>query len=152
MRRIFFALFAILAGLIPPVHAQNLPDGEGKDALVRICSDCHGLGFTGTRRTRAEWESVVSDMTAIGANGSDEEMKQIVNYLVAHFGPDKPKVNVNKSTAKELSDGLEITDKEAEAIVQYRTENGDFKTLADLKKVSGVDAAKLEAAKERIEF
>jgi competence protein ComEA len=36
--------------------------------------------------------------------------------------------------------------------VKYRTEHGSFKTLEDLKKIPGVDAAKLNARKERIVF
>ena len=46
----------------------------------------------------------------------------------------------------------EISAKEAEAIVRFREQNGDFKTLDDLKKVSGVDPAKIQARKDRLEF
>jgi competence ComEA-like helix-hairpin-helix protein len=40
----------------------------------------------------------------------------------------------------------------AQAVVDYRTAHGNFTTLADLKKVPGIDAARLDARKDRIAF
>ena len=48
--------------------------------------------------------------------------------------------------------GLELSAENAAAIVRYREQNGGFKTIGDLKKVPGVDAAKIEAKKDRVEF
>jgi competence ComEA-like helix-hairpin-helix protein len=36
--------------------------------------------------------------------------------------------------------------------VKYRAEYGNFKTLGDLKKVPGINAAKLDARKDRVVF
>ena len=47
---------------------------------------------------------------------------------------------------------LDITPELAEAMVGYRQKNGDFKSLDDLKKVPGVDAAQLDTEKNRILF
>jgi competence protein ComEA len=47
-------------------------------------------------------------------------------------------VNINKADAATL-DALDgIGEKKAEAIVTYRTEHGEFKTLEDLKEVAGI--------------
>jgi competence protein ComEA len=59
---------------------------------------------------------------------------------------------VNKADARELQALLEISPESATAIVGYRQKNGSFKTLDDLKKVPGVDAAKLDAKREIIDF
>ena len=40
----------------------------------------------------------------------------------------------------------------ADAVVTYRTEQGGFKTIDDLKKVPGIDGAKIEARKDRLMF
>jgi len=69
--------------------------------------------------------------------------------VAKYFGP---MVEVNKAAAKELQTELEITAKEAEAIVQYRKDKGNFKDWADLGKVSGLDMKKLEPLKNRITF
>ena len=62
------------------------------------------------------------------------------------------KIQINKASATELGNGLELSSKEAEAIVKYREENGKIKDLEDLKKVPGLDAKKLEAKKEKLAF
>ena len=73
---------------------------------------------------------------------------KVITYLATAF-PNP--TNVNKATAKELETALEISSAEAEAVVAYRTKNGDFKTLNDLKKVPEV-AAKVDAKKTRVVF
>jgi competence protein ComEA len=60
-------------------------------------------------------------------------------------------VNVNKAGELEL-ESLSLTRAEAEAVVQYRTDKGAFKTLDDLKNVPGLDYKKIEAKKSRIVF
>jgi competence protein ComEA len=62
------------------------------------------------------------------------------------------KVNVNTAAAADLTSGLGLTDKESDLIVQYRSKNGNFKEIADLLKVDGVDSAKIQAAKDKIAF
>ena len=94
-----------------------------------------------------------------GALLDDDEITIVVEYLAQHFGPAKAaegsasgKVNVNKATAKELVAALGLSDKEAEAVVQYRQRNGNFATWEDLKKVSELDSKKIEAKKDQLEF
>jgi competence protein ComEA len=41
---------------------------------------------------------------------------------------------------------------DAAAAIQYRTKNGDFKSIEDLKNVPGIDTAKIEAKKDRLTF
>lgn len=49
------------------------------------------------------------------------------------------KVNINKATANELSSGLRrVGPKNAQAILQYREDNGEFKEPEDIKKVKGI--------------
>ena len=45
-----------------------------------------------------------------------------------------------------------LTPAEAAAIVKYRQANGDFKDMADLRKVSGLDIKKLEPIQSRVLF
>ncbi|SRR5579875_3775429 len=129
--------------------AQDLPDGPGKPAVEKICSGCHGLAtVTGLRRTPQQWESTVDEMAARGAQGSDQEFDAVVAYLSRYFG----KVNINTATSKQLQEIVELSPAEADAILKYREKNGEFKDLADLEKVPGIDAGKLRERKDRITF
>ena len=51
-------------------------------------------------------------------------------------------VNINRASAQELAQALYGVGKhKANAIVQYRTKNGPFKKIEDIKKVKGVGQA-----------
>src|SRR3984957_13852363 len=137
------------------VFAQKgLPDGTGKATTVRVCTGCHGAEmFAGARRSKPEWEHTVTAMTTEkGIDISDADFATVLQYLSANLGLSSTKVNINKATAGALEKALEITGAQAEAIVQYREKNGSFKDLDAVKKVVGIDAAMLDAKKDRIEF
>lgn len=90
-------------------------------------------------------------MAGFGAQGTDEDYTEILDYLVKNFPANAP-INVNKATAVQLESGLGFTTTEAEAVVKYREKNGDFKTADDLKKVPDLDAKKVDAKKARLAF
>ncbi len=62
----------------------------------------------------------------------------------------KEKININTATAKELTSLPKIGDAKAKAIVDYRTKNGKFQTIQDIKKVSGIGDATFEQLKDQI--
>ena len=89
-------------------------------------------------------------MVSLGAKGTQKEFDAIVDYLATTYpGEEVPKIKVNEARAIELESGLSLPRSQAAAIIQYRTKNGDFKSIEDLKKVPGVDVAKIEAKKDR---
>jgi len=59
-------------------------------------------------------------------------------------------VNINQATVAELQRLPDIGQVTAERIVAYRTENGPFRSSADLVKVKGVGQKKLEKLKDYI--
>lgn len=148
MKSLAVAFAALFVVSISP--AQDLPAGPGKDTVEKVCTTCHGLEAIVTLQGNKDiWQSVVDDMKGRGADGSNEDFKAIVDYLGKYFGAN---VNVNTAAAKAMADDLGITSAEADAIVKYRTENGNFKEFADLKKVPGLDSSKLEPIQKRIKF
>jgi len=145
-----FGILLLIFSSVLSAQKSSLPDGAGKDVVQRVCAQCHAVEvFTVKGNTRDGWTQVVTEMVARGAQGSDDDFGTVVDYLTANF---PPKVNVNKAGAEELKTALAIEQKDADAIVDYRTKNGTFKTIDDLKKVPGVDAAKLESVKQKIAF
>jgi competence protein ComEA len=109
--------------------------------------------FSGARKSKPDWDHTVTAMTTEkGIEISDADYATVLKYLSANLGLTSTKVNINKATAAALVNALEITAAEAEAIVQYREKNGSFKDLDAVKKVDGIDAAMLDAKKDRIEF
>jgi len=60
------------------------------------------------------------------------------------------KVNINTANADELATLAGIGKVKAEAIVAYRTTNGNFKTVEDLTKVKGIGNKNIEKIKPEI--
>lgn len=62
-------------------------------------------------------------------------------------------ININQADAEAISNALtNVGPKKAEAIVQYRKEHGDFKTLKDLEKVSGIGEKTAQQNEKNIVF
>lgn len=60
------------------------------------------------------------------------------------------KVNINTATADELAGLNGIGKAKAEAIVAYRTTNGNFTTVEDLTKVKGIGEKIIEKIKPEV--
>jgi competence protein ComEA len=144
------AFLALCAGSA----SGQLPDGPGKAETEKVCSQCHELARSiSLRQDRAGWETTVNKMVGMGATASDAEIKSITDYLAAHYGSEEiPRINVNKARAIDLESGLSLRRSESAAIIEYRTKHGPFKSIEDLKKVPNIDAAKIEAKKDRLTF
>ena len=146
---------AVLAAtLLPAVALAQLPDGPGKTETEKICSECHELGRSiSLHQDRAGWGVTVDKMVSLGAKANDKEVQLVVDYLTAHFPAEEiPRINVNKARAIDLEAGLTLKRSEAASIIEYREKHGSFKSIADLKKVPGIDTAKIEAKKDRLTF
>ena len=126
----------------------------GRAEALRICVQCHEYERSvAPRQDRAGWQATMDKMVALGAIGTQKEFDAIVDYLAKTYpGEEVPKIKVNEARAIELESGLSLPRSQAAAIIEYRTKHGDFKTIEDLKKVPGVDVAKIEARKDRLVF
>jgi competence ComEA-like helix-hairpin-helix protein len=147
--QVVFVLLGFAAAAAGQDGSAQLPEGNGKVQVGKICSGCHELStVTGSRRTRIGWQENVDDMVTRGAEGSDEDLRAVVDYLTRYFG----KINVNTASAKDLESFLGVSENSAEAIVAYRRQNGDFKDFTQLTKVPGVSLTTLQAKKSQIAF
>jgi competence protein ComEA len=161
--RISLLLLAALS-LASVSWGQDLPPGEGRETLQKVCTQCHDIeSIPRLRYSREDWSNLVYSMKDMGADATGPELEQIVDYLAKNFGKTAAagssaaatKVNVNSATAKEIETGLGVTTKASELIVAYRVKNGNFKDVDGLLKVDGVEAAdtaKIQAAKDKIAF
>ncbi len=150
----FLARTAALALLLSVCGFAQLPDGPGKAETERLCASCHELNKSiSLRQDEAGWGATVQKMIAFGAKIETDEMVAIVKYLAKSYPPDElPPLNVNKARAIQFESRLSLLRSEAAAIINYRKEHGDFASLEDLKKVPGIDFAKIEAKKDSLVF
>lgn len=155
MKLLLASLIITSMSLVPASQAQVLPNGQGKDAVMKICGDCHDFNvIVGMQQTKAGWTNTVDQMVSRGATGSDEELNLVVEYLTRFFGKSDSTnaININSANSKDIEASLELTSRDADIIVEYRHKNGNFKDWQDLAKVDGLDIKKLEAKRDRITF
>ena len=148
-------MIAALVLLSPLGRADDLPDGKGKDLILRSCTGCHKAEEIAVYRfTKNEYHTIVYRMGDRGAQATRPELDTIADYLFANFPKieDATKINVNKATAQEIAAGLALTNEEAEAVVEYRQRHGEFRAWGDLLIIYGVDGKKIAAAKDKISF
>ena len=143
---------AVLMGA--PHAAAQLPAGPGSNETARLCSQCHAAEVVmSVGQDRAGWAATLRKMSALGAKGTDAELRAVLGYLATHFPADElPRINVNTATAIELESGLTLRRSQAAAIIAYRSRHGNFTSLEDLKLVPGLDPATIDAKRDRLTF
>jgi mono/diheme cytochrome c family protein len=65
-----------------------LPDGPGRDVMVRVCAQCHSPEIAAQQSLDAQgWKALVDQMANNGANATDAEFDTIAKYLAGAFPP-----------------------------------------------------------------
>ena len=130
-------------------QSGSAADDPAAELFTQMCSRCHdGARITAMRRTRAEWEEVLTKMIEKGATGSEEDFLNVFGYLRRHYG----KVYINAATADEITISLRLPARDADAIIAYRTAHGAFADVEAVKKVPEIDVKTLDAHKDAIAF
>ena len=152
--RTAWAAVALAAGLFASVTAsvaagRQEPEDHAAVAFKRVCATCHDAErILSARRTRTQWEEVIDKMIERGAAGTDEDFTATEQYLLRVSG----RVNVNRALSTDIVDVLGLTQKDADAILEYRKSNGEFKDFDELCKVPGIDLEKLKQGRDAVSF
>jgi hypothetical protein len=87
----WMAVTLFMSTMTIPLIAQDdvtLPDGAGKAIVQRMCTGCHSLKtVTSQHATKDQWSAIVQQMVSRGADGTDEEINTVVDYLAKNFPP-----------------------------------------------------------------
>jgi uncharacterized protein len=71
-----------------PAQDGALPEGPGKSAVLKICSECHPVEqAVSMRGSEKDWKDVIELMIDRGATGSEDEFNSILAYLAKNYGP-----------------------------------------------------------------
>jgi len=66
-------------------------EGPGRDLVLEWCGTCHSLArILTTRKDPEGWANYMKTRRADIAFLGDEEVKTVLDYLIANFTPDKP--------------------------------------------------------------
>jgi mono/diheme cytochrome c family protein len=134
---------------------MKLPEGLGKEVIMKACSACHiPDSFVNYRHTPDEWQSIIARMSLrVAATTTKADIENVLKYLTVNFPKteDASKVNMNKAAAKEI-ESLGFTPEETEAILSFRRAHGDFRDWGEMLVIYGVDGRKIDALKDHMSF
>ena len=154
MKRYALAMLFV-AGLAQSGFAQDtLPEGPGKDQVLRVCGTCHEAAkATSVKLTREGWVETIDRMKAFGAGGSDEEFAGVLEYLATHFRGDTVRpLDMNTAESIDLESVLQLLRRESRAFLEFRSKRGQLSSLEDLKGLDPAILKKIETRKDRIVF
>lgn len=87
------------------------------------------------------------------ANKNEISIKETenTNSNISSQESSNKKININSATLEELKTLNGVGDSKAKSIIEYREQNGSFKSIEDIKNVTGIGEKMFERIKEQIE-
>src|SRR5690348_1542392 len=91
------SLFAVSGrSQAPEQSPSGVSDEQGAALLARMCNDCHDSATViQQRRTKADWQSVLTKMIENGASGESKDFEALFAYLCRTHG----EVHINDAPA-----------------------------------------------------
>ena len=137
----------LATGLRRPSKGTVIIDGREVTGPLKIT----GMAFQAP--SLLPWRTTVDKMVAAGMKAPEDQVNIIIEYLYRSYpADDVPRLKVNEAEALDFESILSLKRSQANAIIKYREQHGKFKSIEDLKKIPGLDAAKLEEKKDRLIF
>ena len=94
MKRILVAicLLFVFNTTCQALGEDSLPEGPGKEIVLKKCQACHDLDLIGSQRgSRDKWAGILDEMVNNGLVISEKEKALVLEYLSSHLGPGKKK-------------------------------------------------------------
>ncbi len=144
--RSLILIAALLCAVIIGYNAFYVPDASMTEIRVSVdsspisSSSSSGEAYVPRSVSSAPVSGAISSALPAAASASGKASALPVG-----------KINLNTATAQQLSDGLKgVGDALAQRIVAYREQHGKFRSVDELKNVSGIGEKKLEAIRGSI--
>lgn len=109
----------VIATFTPALTAQGLPAGKGRETFKAICTSCHDAETTtNLRNTRSGWVEVIANMKNNGADGTEAQFTEVLDYLTLNFGKkDDGSGKKAGSTAGSSAGGASVIERPAAPVV-----------------------------------
>jgi len=80
---------AVFLAPFPGLGQSRFPEGQARDTVLVVCSQCHPLTrLTDHDVSGEEWEFTLYDMIARGAPVYEEDLEIVKRYLIDNFSSD----------------------------------------------------------------
>jgi competence protein ComEA len=161
------ATLATLPGVGPTI-AQRIIDGRPYHSLSDL-EKVKGLSHTkvqafqdqvmfGTTKTKSKTTTTAKTSNSGGSSGSSttrgssySSTKTTETTSTSKLAAGE-KININTASAEELDRLPGIGKTKSQAIIDYRGQHGDFKSLEDIQNVKGIKGGEFEKIKDHIKL
>ncbi|MDO4553219.1 MAG: helix-hairpin-helix domain-containing protein [Bacillota bacterium] len=145
-RNIHNTIIVDIAGAIEKPGVYHLEEGSRLYQLIELAG---GLAADADMRylNRA---AVLEDQQKIYIYTEDEAEKEAVKELSSAQGSEGASVNINTADTKALETLSGVGPSTAAKIIAYRQEYGPFKSIEEIKNVSGIGEKTFETIRDRI--
>lgn len=144
--RYLILIAAVLCAVIIGYNAFYVPDAPLTEPVVTVDSAASAASLD-EEYTPSSVSQIIPQNPSSCVPGNPESF---ASAGAGSSGTAK-KININTATAQQLSDGLNgIGDGLAERIVAYRQQHGAFRTIDQIKNVSGIGDKKYEEIQSSI--
>lgn len=151
---------AYICGYVVTPGVYLLKEGDRLDDLVKLSggftkeADTEGINLAHLIKDqeyfRIPSKGEVKENKISPTEASNIGMKNNTNEKTNKEGEVGGKININTSTKEELKELPRIGDSLSQRIIDYREEKGGFKSIEDIKEVSGIGEKMFENIKDKI--
>jgi competence protein ComEA len=131
------------------VKAPGVYEGKTGDRVLHVIDQAGGL-LEEADETKVNFALKLVDEMVIYIPVIGEESEMMLTGEMTEAGKEEGKVNLNSASEAELQTLPGIGPSKAAAIMEYRTENGSFKSVEELMEISGIGEKTFEKLKESI--
>lgn len=140
----------ILVDVKGEVRSPGVYPGERGDRVIDMIEKAGGLTEEADPQAINFAMRITDEMAIYIPAIGEETIGNLVMENAGVSGGTDGKVNINKASKEELETLSGIGPSKAQAIIEYREENGAFRTPEDLMSVSGIGEKTFEKLKDSI--
>lgn len=126
---------------------------EVKDEIITTTKPTSNIINSTTKKTSTTKTQTTTKLPTTTTTYSTTKVNNTTKHVTTtkHITTIKHKININNATVEELETLNGLGRKKAEAIIEYRNNNGLFNIIEDIMNVSGIGKSTFEKIKEDIE-
>jgi competence protein ComEA len=144
-------LYTDIKGEVKKPGVYELIPGERvKDAIVKAGGFTENADEKQVNLALKVTDEMIIYIPKIGEELSNSAIAPQANTAATNSGTNQGKINLNTASSQELTELPGIGPAKAEAIMEYRETNGQFKTIEDLKEISGIGEKTFEKLQDLI--
>lgn len=118
--------------------------------MIDVINESGGLTLKADTSSINLSEKITDEMLIVIPSIDDEKSEIVNNKIPSKKEPNDGKISINTGSIDELKRIKGIGEVKAKSIIEYRNQNGKFKSIEEIKNVNGIGNSTFEKIKNYI--